>query len=83
MARLYRIPLVFEEQPEGGYTVTCPLVPELVTEGDTVAEALANVADAVQTVIELYEDTGRPLPEVLRPLASGQPFLVEAAVAVA
>jgi antitoxin HicB len=33
-------------QPEGGYTVTSPALPELLTEGDTVHEALANVKDA-------------------------------------
>jgi hypothetical protein len=41
----YKIPLVFEPQPEGGYTVTCPILPELVTEGDTIDEALSNVHD--------------------------------------
>ena len=30
----YKVPLVFEPQPEGGFTVTSPLVPELVTEGE-------------------------------------------------
>jgi len=29
---VYKIPLVFEPQPEGGYTVTCPILPELITE---------------------------------------------------
>ena len=42
---LYKLPLVLDPQPEGGYMVTCPLLPELITEGDTAREALANVAD--------------------------------------
>ena len=58
----YKIPLVLTPQPEGGYTVTSPLLPELVTEGDTVEEALANVRDALAAVIETYEDLGRRLP---------------------
>ncbi len=57
-----RIPLVLEPQPEGGYTVTSPLLPELITEGDTVAEALANAEDAFAAVAEIYEDRGRPPP---------------------
>ena len=59
-----RIPLVLEPQPEGGYTVTSPLLPELITEGDTLAEALANVEDAFAAVAEIYEDRGEtwPLP---------------------
>lgn len=59
---LYRLPLVFTPQPEGGYTVTCPVLSELVTEGDTLEEANANVGDALAAVIELYADQGRALP---------------------
>ncbi len=58
----YKIPLVLTPQVEGGYTVTSPLLPELVTEGDTAEEALANVRDALAAVIETYEDLGRSLP---------------------
>ncbi|MEI8372493.1 MAG: type II toxin-antitoxin system HicB family antitoxin [Planctomycetota bacterium] len=59
----YKIPLVLTPQLEGGYTVTSPLLPELVTEGDTVEETLANVRDALAAVIETYEDLGRSLPQ--------------------
>ena len=59
----YKVPLVLTPQPEGGYTVTSPLLPELVTEGDSISQAVENVQDALATVIELYEDTGRPLPQ--------------------
>jgi len=59
----YKIPLILEPQPEGGFTVTSPLLPELVTEGDTADEAMANVKDALAAVIEAYRDLGRPLPK--------------------
>jgi antitoxin HicB len=58
-----KIPLVLTPQPEGGYEVTSPLLPELHTEGDTADEAVANVQDALGAVIELYEELGRPLPQ--------------------
>ena len=58
----YKLPLVLTPQAEGGYTVTSPLLPELVTEGDSLADALSNVKDALAAVVELYEDLGRPLP---------------------
>ncbi len=59
---LYRVPLLFTPQPEGGFTVTSPILPELVTEGDTLAEAYANVSDALAAVVELYADMNQPLP---------------------
>ncbi len=60
----YKIPLLLTPQPEGGYTVTSPLLPEFVTEGDSLNEALENVQDALAAVIELYQDMGRSLPEL-------------------
>ena len=59
-----RIPLILDPQSEGGYTVTSPLLPELISEGDTVSEALANAEDAFAAVVEIYEDRGHSLPAV-------------------
>jgi antitoxin HicB len=59
---MYRIPLLFTPQPEGGYTVTSPVLPELVTEGDTLEEAQANVQDAFNAVVEIYREQNRSLP---------------------
>jgi antitoxin HicB len=56
------IPLTLELQPDGGFLVTSPVLPELITEGDTVEEALANAQDALDVVLEIYEDKGKPLP---------------------
>ena len=50
------------EQPEGGYTLTSSELPELVTEGDSVDEAMDNFKDAYAAALELYEDLGRPAP---------------------
>ncbi len=55
--------LVLTPQLESGYTVTSPLLPELVTEGSSLDEALENVKDALVAVIELYQDLGCSLPE--------------------
>jgi antitoxin HicB len=63
---LYKVPLLLSPQPEGGFTVTSPLLPELVTEGDTVEEALDNVRDALAAVVEAYENLGRVLPINMR-----------------
>jgi antitoxin HicB len=60
-----KLPLVFEPQPEGGYTVTSPLLPELITEGDSVEDAVENVRDALAAVIEIYRERGKELPSSL------------------
>jgi antitoxin HicB len=62
MSKLYKVPLVLSPQPEGGYTVTSPVLPELVTEGDSLEEAMENVRDALQAALETYQDLGKPLP---------------------
>lgn len=49
----YKVPLIMTPQPEGGYTVTSPLLLELITEGDTIGDTLENVRDALAAVIEL------------------------------
>ena len=75
-----RIPLVLEPQPEGGYTVTSPLLPELITEGDTMAEALANVEDAFAAVVEIYQDQDLSLPAGIFMDETNHPVSVEAIV---
>ncbi len=62
---LARIPLLLDPQPEGGYTVTSPLFPELITEGDTLEECQSNAREAFALVVEIYQDRGRPLPQEL------------------
>lgn len=38
------------EAEEGGYVVTSPLDPELITEADTVAGGFANARDAIRAL---------------------------------
>ena len=66
----------------GGYTVTSPLLPELITEGDSLAEALANAEDAFAVVLEIYEEEGRPLPQGISVKDTDGPLTVEAVVTV-
>ena len=70
MAGNLTYPVVLEPQPEGGFTVTVPALPEVVTEGDTEDEALQMARDAIQLAIEVRvengEDVPEPLPAILR-----------------
>ena len=81
MNNIYKLPLVLEPQPEGGYTVTCPLLPELITEGDTVQDALNNANDALVAIVEAFKELGQPLPPALQPSKKGAPLWVETVLA--
>jgi len=62
----YVLTLRLESQPEGGFTITCKEIPELITECDTLDEMEANVIDAFAAVVELYEHNNRPLPNAIK-----------------
>lgn len=62
MASPVVIPLTLEPQPEGGYTVTSPIIRELLTEGESVPESIDNAWDALLTVLDGHYRLGRPLP---------------------
>ena len=42
--------LHLEEADEGGYIVTSPIDPELITEAETIAEAFVNGRDAAKAL---------------------------------
>ena len=76
-----KVPLVMTPQPEGGYTVTSPLLPELVTEGDSLGDALENAKDALAAVVELYQDLGKSLPKSMWTPGGDGPVWLETAIA--
>jgi antitoxin HicB len=82
MDSFYKLPLVLDPQPEGGWTITCPILPGLITEADTIDEVRINVADAIEALIEAYEELNQPLPDVLKPITNTTPFLTEALIHV-
>jgi antitoxin HicB len=45
-----KLVLVLEPAEEGGYVVTSPLDPELITEAESVEQAFANARDAAQAL---------------------------------
>ena len=56
----YTYTVVFEpDEDAGGYVVTCPALPGLVTEGDTLEEARAMAANAIEGYRAMIESCGR------------------------
>lgn len=43
-----RVHVVLEPQKEGGFTVTVPSMPGCISEGETRAEALQNIKEAIE-----------------------------------
>jgi len=58
----YEYSAVFEPAPEGGYVVTVPALPGLVTEGDTMEQAREMVKDAIRGYIEILVKHGEEFP---------------------
>ncbi len=77
MKSSYKLPLLLEPQPEGGWTITCPIWPGLVTEADTYEEIAINVTDAASALLEAYGELNQPFPEGLLPLRPTAPFTIE------
>ena len=57
-----RFSTVFQREPEGGFTVTIPVLPGCVTFGKTLEEAEKMAGEAIQLYLEDMLDTGELLP---------------------
>lgn len=62
MAKNFSFSVVLEPQEGGGFTVLVPALPEVVTEGDTEQEALANAQEAIRAVLEFRQVHGLAIP---------------------
>jgi antitoxin HicB len=58
----YAYPYDQVAQPEGGFTVTFPDVPEAITQGETDEEAAAMAEGALVTALSFYTKNAEPLP---------------------
>ena len=54
--------VILEPDEEGGYTVYCPSLPGCISQGDTRAEALTNIKEAIELYIESLVEHGEPVP---------------------
>jgi antitoxin HicB len=64
-AAAYSYTVLLQPEPEGGYTVTCPTLPELVTCGEALEETRAMAADAIRGYIEYLREDGEPIPRAI------------------
>ena len=50
------------DRESGGYVVTFPDIPEALTQGETVEEAMRMAQEALVTALDFYFDEQRPVP---------------------
>ena len=53
-----KIKVVLEASEEGGYTVYVPSLPGCISEGDSEAEALKNIREAIEVYTESLKARG-------------------------
>ena len=66
MDKLEEFEIVLTPQPEGGFTVTVPELPDVVTEGDTREQAIDMVREAIEGYLETAANLGYPIRRGIR-----------------
>ncbi|HUW60812.1 MAG TPA: type II toxin-antitoxin system HicB family antitoxin [Candidatus Bathyarchaeia archaeon] len=56
-----RFNVTIDRDEDGKWIVECPSIPGCVSQGDTRAEALDNIREAIQLCLEVRAEKGLPL----------------------
>lgn len=64
MAKAHEFEVVLQPEVEGGFSVSVPQLPGCASQGETKAEALAMVKEAIEVYLESLEAHGDPIPPV-------------------
>ena len=62
MAKSMTYDVVLHPEPEGGFTVRVPALPEIVTYGEDEPEALAMAKEAIELCVEYRLSIGEAIP---------------------
>ena len=54
--------ITLRPEPEGGFTVRVPALPEIVTYGEDEAEAVAVAKEAIELVLQSRRERGEAIP---------------------
>jgi len=60
--KVYNYNLIFQEEPEGGYTVTVPTLPGCITYGKTLEEGKKMAKKAIKAYIASLKKHGEAIP---------------------
>ena len=62
MSERFTYQITLRPEPEGGFTVRVPALPEIVTYGENESEALDMARDAIELVIQSRRERGETVP---------------------
>ncbi len=68
--RVYDFKVLLEPDETGGYVVSCPSLPGCYTQGDTIAEALDNIKEAILLCLEDLQAQNQSIPDMSHTLIS-------------
>lgn len=54
--------VILQREADGGYVAVVPALPGCVSQGDTRAEALKNIEEAIELYLEDVQAAGEPIP---------------------
>ena len=63
----HRYPVILLPEAEGGYSVWAATLPGVVSQGNTEAEALANIREALEGALQTYQELGESIPWAAEP----------------
>jgi len=67
--RVYDYKVIVEPDEEaGGYVVSCPAFEGCYSQGETIAEALDNIREAILLCLEDLQEQAMPLPDASKML---------------
>ncbi len=54
--------ITLKKELKGGYVVRCLELPGAMSEGETEEEAIANIKEAILTLLDMMREQGDPVP---------------------
>ncbi len=61
--RIYDFKVLLEPDEAGGYVAVCPALSGCYSQGETVAEAMSNIKEAIELCIEEMRARGEAIPD--------------------
>ena len=69
---VYRCPVDLAPEEDGSFSVVAASLPGVASQGGDEREALANITEAFQAVMETYKEMGKDIPWLATPSESEQ-----------